>query len=758
MFTNTKGGNLGIGTTNPGTLLDVNGSMNAQNFAQPTFTNQQYTTITTATSMAGTALGSAGGITISKTASGTNTWDACAYSNQSYKYGAYCSARAAQTTAYVMWGLSANQTATNLSTVAYASINYAWFFVADQTLQIYENGTYIATYGTYNVTTSCSITFDGSNIIYWKDGVAVRTVSRAVGSPLFFMCTPYQSGGATIYDVVFGPSVNTNNPGQVITASTGMFSNTVYACKTGASASGAENPGAHAIMAVAPDGASVNASIWMGFDPTNDCGYINSARYGLIRPVCLQTRGGNVGIGITNPACQLQLYSSGTGGQIGIGMQNDATPYMRIGMDTAYIQYICNNAYWTGSAYNYVNTGGYSGTASAILQVSGYIDFCTVSGGTNPIAWNSRMRVANSGNVGINQTSPAYTLDVNGTLNVSGDSHKGGVVYMDGTKNTSRGIEWYYGANDRYGMCQDTNGATRIFTSTAYGAATVRLCGVTGTSAGNFNDYLVVTASNGFVGIGTASPGYTLHVNGNDYASGGRYTSDWFRVNSDGTGLYSQYRNHGVCIDGATYCNISTYGGGNNGWQGYACTTGSTNNLMFSGNTGGIYMNNQGWVMYNDGANTDIRYAGTAKGQAVSYGWATFGLLTCNGDIQAYYSDERLKEDFQPITNAIDKLKTLDTFTYVSNGLARSFDCYKDDTERHVGVSAQQIQKVLPEVVKIAPFDIEVKDEKITSKSGQNYLTVQYDKLVPFIMAALKEEIQKREALEEKLEKLLNKL
>jgi hypothetical protein len=132
--------------------------------------------------------------------------------------------------------------------------------------------------------------------------------------------------------------------------------------------------------------------------------------------------------------------------------------------------------------------------------------------------------------------------------------------------------------------------------------------------------------------------------------------------------------------------------------------------------------------------------------------------LTCNGDIQAYYSDERLKEDFQPITNAIDKLKTLDTFTYVSNGLARSFDCYKDDTERHVGVSAQQIQKVLPEVVKLAPFDIEVKDEKITSKSGQNYLTVQYDKLVPFIMAALKEEIQKREALEERLEKLLNKL
>ena len=280
---------------------------------------------------------------------------------------------------------------------------------------------------------------------------------------------------------------------------------------------------------------------------------------------------------------------------------------------------------------------------------------------------------------------------------------------------------------------------------------------------GSSNGRRMTIAEGGNVGIANEAPAYKFDVSGNIRATAEMlaqeyYVNGWFRVNSDGTGLYSQYRNHGVTIDGATYCNISTFNGGNNGWQGYACTTGSTNNLMFSGNTGGIYMNNQGWVIYNDGANTDIRYAGTAKGQAVSYGWATYGLLTCNGDIQAYYSDERLKEDFQPITNAIDKLKTLDTFTYVSNGLARSFDCYKDDTERHVGVSAQQIQKVLPEVVKLAPFDIEVKDEKITSKSGQNYLTVQYDKLVPFIMAALKEEIQKREALEERLEKLLNKL
>ena len=68
----------------------------------------------------------------------------------------------------------------------------------------------------------------------------------------------------------------------------------------------------NAITAYAPGGITASASIWMGFDPTNDCGYINSARSGLIRPVCLQTRGGNVGIGTTNPGTLLTVYGTST--------------------------------------------------------------------------------------------------------------------------------------------------------------------------------------------------------------------------------------------------------------------------------------------------------------------------------------------------------------------------------------------------------------------------------------------------------------
>ena len=113
--------------------------------------------------------------------------------------------------------------------------------------------------------------------------------------------------------------------------------------------------------------------------------------------------------------------------------------------------------------------------------------------------------------------------------------------------------------------------------------------------------------------------------------------------------------------------------------------------------------------------------------------------IAATGNITAYYSDERLKTKTGSIENALQKVQSLEGFTYVENDLAKSVG-YSNDKQQ-VGVSAQQVQSVLPEAVSLAPFDYETNEEtgEITSKSGEEYLTVDYSRLVPLLIESIKE-------------------
>ena len=120
---------------------------------------------------------------------------------------------------------------------------------------------------------------------------------------------------------------------------------------------------------------------------------------------------------------------------------------------------------------------------------------------------------------------------------------------------------------------------------------------------------------------------------------------------------------------------------------------------------------------------------GTATG-------ATGGGINAQGSITAGYSDERLKQDIEVIPGALEKVMTLRGVTYTPNSLAESFGFGK---EKQVGVIAQEVQQVLPEAVKSAPFDIMLFEDSQISRSGENYKTVQYEKLVPLLIEAIKE-------------------
>jgi hypothetical protein len=99
------------------------------------------------------------------------------------------------------------------------------------------------------------------------------------------------------------------------------------------------------------------------------------------------------------------------------------------------------------------------------------------------------------------------------------------------------------------------------------------------------------------------------------------------------------------------------------------------------------------------------------------------GTIGASGDITALYSDDRLKTRTGALDNALEKVCSLDTFTYVSNDLAKSIGY---DNRQRVGLSAQQVQKILPEAVCPAPAD-------------PAYLTIQYEKVVPLLVEAIKE-------------------
>ena len=111
----------------------------------------------------------------------------------------------------------------------------------------------------------------------------------------------------------------------------------------------------------------------------------------------------------------------------------------------------------------------------------------------------------------------------------------------------------------------------------------------------------------------------------------------------------------------------------------------------------------------------------------------TVGLIRASNDVIAYASsDERLKENVLTISGSLDILKQINGYRFdwvPMEGI--------HENEGHdIGVIAQEIEKVLPEVV-------------TTRENG--YMAVKYEKLVALLIQTNKELLARVEALEEKI-------
>ena len=112
------------------------------------------------------------------------------------------------------------------------------------------------------------------------------------------------------------------------------------------------------------------------------------------------------------------------------------------------------------------------------------------------------------------------------------------------------------------------------------------------------------------------------------------------------------------------------------------------------------------------------------------------GDFHADADVIAYsttVSDERLKENIQPIEDALSKVSQLNGVTFT----------YKADGKESAGLIAQDVEKVLPSAISEKQLPLKIDD-------GVEYKVLQYDQTIGLLVEAIKELTAKVEELESK--------
>lgn len=134
-------------------------------------------------------------------------------------------------------------------------------------------------------------------------------------------------------------------------------------------------------------------------------------------------------------------------------------------------------------------------------------------------------------------------------------------------------------------------------------------------------------------------------------------------------------------------------------------------------------------VNFNGGLTTtsDVQFDSFGVGVAAT---GTTGEIVATGDITAYYSsDERLKDNITPLSNALDKINQIGGYEF-------DWNSNSSHSGHDVGVIAQEIEKVLPEVV---------------ANRDTGYKAVRYEKIVALLIQAIKEQQLQIDQLKSKI-------
>lgn len=233
--------------------------------------------------------------------------------------------------------------------------------------------------------------------------------------------------------------------------------------------------------------------------------------------------------------------------------------------------------------------------------------------------------------------------------------------------------------------------------------------------------------SGGNVGIATTSPATTLDVNGTTTLRGNVYLNRTNQLEDYAISGNGHIGTTGSIIAGETSGAVALsindgYGNANLTFNHHAGTPDVTgNSLRIETNvdaTTNASMTFEGKSTTTAGIGVGLNF--------MAQMFADTGNMTIGGSL-TQNSDLRIKRDLQIIPDALDKVKTLNGYTYTRTD--------RDSEFQQTGCVAQEVQAVLPEAV-------------VTSEDEQQTLSIAYGSMVGLLVQAIKELEAKVAALE----------